>query len=209
MWSAIQITTASGICAVLDLVLTSPEHYHGFIPQERFRLGQLDNETDDGRYRLTVLPFGEHSTVASTVDRSAGLPTGGFIEQADGTAWMALYCQNMFEMALELALYDPVYEDMALKFLEHFLYIAAAMDRMGEHKENLWDEEDGFFYADSTVFEVFTFPLLQGDPATALTEPNTMVISETAARKYFEEASPYSLLIDRMATEPIANCSTA
>ena len=79
-------------------------------------------------------------------DRSETLPGGAKLEQADGTAWMALYCQNMFEMALELSLYDPVYEDMALKFFEHFLYIASAMDRMGEHKENLWDEEDGFFY---------------------------------------------------------------
>ncbi len=78
-------------------------------------------------------------------DRSRELPTGGRLEQADGTAWMALYCQNMFEMALELADHDPVYEEMALKFFEHFLYIAAAMDRKGDSGD-LWDEADGFFY---------------------------------------------------------------
>jgi hypothetical protein len=79
-------------------------------------------------------------------DRSAPLPTGGFLEQADGTAWMAMFCQNMLEIALELALHDPIYEEMALKFLEHFLWIASAMDRVGEHQDEMWDEEDGFFY---------------------------------------------------------------
>jgi hypothetical protein len=79
-------------------------------------------------------------------DRSAQLPTGGTMEQADGTAWMALFCQNMLEMSLELALHDPAYEEMASKFLEHFLWIASAMDRIGENQDELWDEEDGFFY---------------------------------------------------------------
>jgi len=79
-------------------------------------------------------------------DRSSRLPTGGYLEQADGTAWMALFSQNMLELALELSLYDPAYEAMATKFLEHFLWIAAAMDRVGEHEDELWDEEDGFFY---------------------------------------------------------------
>jgi hypothetical protein len=79
-------------------------------------------------------------------DRSSPLPTGGHLEQADGTAWMAFYAQNMLELALELALHDPVYEDMALKFIEHFFWIAGAMDRMGETADELWDEEDGFFY---------------------------------------------------------------
>jgi hypothetical protein len=79
-------------------------------------------------------------------DRSAKLPTGGFLEQADGTAWMALYCQNMLEIALELSLHDSAYEDLAGKFLEHFFWIAAAMDRVGDNQDELWDEEDGFFY---------------------------------------------------------------
>ena len=79
-------------------------------------------------------------------DRSSPLPTGGYLEQADGTAWMALFSQNMLQMAIELAAYDPVYEDAALKYAEHFLWIAAAMDRIGVNQDEMWDEEDGFFY---------------------------------------------------------------
>jgi hypothetical protein len=78
-------------------------------------------------------------------DRSAPLPTGGYLEQADGTAWMALYCQNMMEIATELALSDPDYADMALKFVEHYLWIASSMTHMGGDT-GMWDEEDGFFY---------------------------------------------------------------
>jgi hypothetical protein len=77
-------------------------------------------------------------------DRSAPLPTGGYLEQADGTAWMSMYCQNMGEIAIELAVHDPFYEDMVSKFMEHFLWIAAAMNRKGP--EGLWDEADGFYY---------------------------------------------------------------
>jgi hypothetical protein len=79
-------------------------------------------------------------------DRSAPLPTGGQLEQADGTAWMALFCQNMLEIALELAIYDATYEDLALKFVQHFLWIAATMALVGEDQDEMWDEEDGFFY---------------------------------------------------------------
>ena len=79
-------------------------------------------------------------------DRSAPLPTGGHLEQADGTAWMALFSQNMLEMAFELSAYDKHYEAMAVKFLDHFLFIAAAMDRVGDNQDELWDEQDGFFY---------------------------------------------------------------
>jgi hypothetical protein len=78
-------------------------------------------------------------------DRSAPLPTGGYLDQADGTAWMALFSQNMLEIAAELAMIDPSYQDMAIKFSEHFLWIASAMSRMGG-EEGMWDEEDGFFY---------------------------------------------------------------
>ena len=77
-------------------------------------------------------------------DRSAPLPTGGHLEQADGTAWMALFSQNMTELAVELAAHDPIYEDMVLKFAEQFYYIAAAMNRPGQ--DGMWDEEDGFYY---------------------------------------------------------------
>jgi hypothetical protein len=79
-------------------------------------------------------------------DRSAALPTGGSLEQADGTAWMCFFCQNMLEIALELSQYDPGYQAIATKFLEHFLWIAAAMDKVGVHQDDMWDEEDGFFY---------------------------------------------------------------
>jgi len=77
-------------------------------------------------------------------DRSAPLPTGGYLEQADGTAWMALFTQNMAEIAMELASYDPAYEDLASKFVDHFFYIAAAMNQPGDN--GMWDEEDGFYY---------------------------------------------------------------
>jgi hypothetical protein len=77
-------------------------------------------------------------------DRSAPLPTGGYLEQADGTAWMAMFSQNMLEVASELAMEDSGYVEMTLKFLEHFLWIASAMMQVGD--EGMWDEEDGFFY---------------------------------------------------------------
>jgi hypothetical protein len=79
-------------------------------------------------------------------DRSAQLPTGGSLEQADGTAWMAFYSQCMTEIALILCDYDPMYEEVAFKFAQHFMWIAYAMDRVGEHHDEMWDEEDGFFY---------------------------------------------------------------
>ncbi len=79
-------------------------------------------------------------------DRSASLPTGGHLDQADGTAWMVFFSQRMFQIAIELALHDRLYEDFAIKFFEHTMWIAGAMDRIGEHHDELWDEEDGFFY---------------------------------------------------------------
>ena len=77
-------------------------------------------------------------------DRSAPLPTGGNLEQADGTAWVSLFCQNMLEISVELAAHDPYFEDMAAKFADHFLLIAHAMNQMGDG--GMWDEEDGFYY---------------------------------------------------------------
>ena len=85
-------------------------------------------------------------------DRSAPLPTGGTLQQADGTAWMCFFCQNMLEIALELAKHDPGYQDIATKFAEHFFWIATAMSRVGTQEDDLWDEEDGFFY------DVLRFP---------------------------------------------------
>lgn len=80
----------------------------------------------------------------SVFDRSAPLPTGGHLEQADGTAWMSLFSQNMLELAIALAAHDRTYEDMVFKFAEHFYYIAMAMNKTGQ--DGMWDEEDGFYY---------------------------------------------------------------
>ena len=79
-------------------------------------------------------------------DRSSAIPDGGLLEQADGTAWMALYCLNMLEMALELSKEEPEYEEIGYKFYEHFIQIASAMDRMGANQDELYDEDDGFYY---------------------------------------------------------------
>jgi hypothetical protein len=79
-------------------------------------------------------------------DRSAPLPTGGQMDQADGTGWMALFAQTMLLIAVELAAHDPVYEQLAIKFFEHVIWIGAALGRMGDRQDDLWDEEDGFFY---------------------------------------------------------------
>jgi hypothetical protein len=79
-------------------------------------------------------------------DRSAPLPTGGYIEQSDGTSWMAMYTLNLLAIAMELAKEDPAYEDVASKFWEHFLFIAHAMSHRGHNSMGLWNEEDGFFY---------------------------------------------------------------
>ena len=83
-------------------------------------------------------------------DRSAPLPTGGYLEQADGTAWMSLFCQNMLELSVELASQDPSYKEFVLKFVEHFLWIARAVNTVGP--DGMWDEEDGFYY------DVLRFP---------------------------------------------------
>ena len=79
-------------------------------------------------------------------DRSADLPTGGHLEQADGTGWMAMYSLNMLRIACEIAIKNPVYQDMASKFFEHYLHIAGAMQAIGGDKLNLWDEDDQFYY---------------------------------------------------------------
>jgi hypothetical protein len=79
-------------------------------------------------------------------DRSSDLPGGGVLEQADGTAWMAMYSLNMLEIALELSQYNDAYEDVATKFFEHFVYIADSLNRIGEDWTGAWDEEHGFFF---------------------------------------------------------------
>jgi hypothetical protein len=79
-------------------------------------------------------------------DRSAPLPTGGCIQQADGTGWMAMYSLNLLAIAMELAKEDPSYEDVASKFWEHFLHIADAINNLGDGGAGMWNEQDGFFY---------------------------------------------------------------
>jgi len=79
-------------------------------------------------------------------DRSSQLPTGGHLDQSDGTSWMGFYSLGMLAIALELALHNPVYEDVASKFYEHFLYIATAMNKSGSRMVGLWDEDDRFYY---------------------------------------------------------------
>ena len=77
-------------------------------------------------------------------DRSKPLPTGGYLEQADGTAWMTFFSQNMLELAMEISAHDPAYDELAAKFMDHFLWISRALSNIGH--DGLWDEEDGFFY---------------------------------------------------------------
>ncbi len=92
-------------------------------------------------------------------DRSAPLPTGGYLEQADGTSWMAMFCLNLLAIALELARNDPAYEDVATKFFEHFLYISHAINNIGPKQQSLWDEGDGFFYDALHLPDGSNFPL--------------------------------------------------
>lgn len=92
-------------------------------------------------------------------DRSAPLPTGGTIQQSDGTSWMGMFCIYMLTIALELAMNDRAYEDIATKFFEHFLYIAAAMNNLGGGGIQLWDEQDEFFYDVLDVPPNLQFPL--------------------------------------------------
>jgi hypothetical protein len=114
-------------------------------------------------------------------DRSRPLPTGGHINQADGTSWMAMFSLNLMRIALELALHNPVYEDIASKFFEHFLAIAEAMTQMGEEHDGLWDEEDDFFYdkllpaeGDAIVLKVRSMVGLAPLFAVETLEPETL-----------------------------------
>ena len=88
----------------------------------------------------------------TVIDRSEPLPAGAVLEQSDATGWMGMFCLNLMRMALELAKENRVYESLATKFFEHYIYVGAAMKRMGGRKYQLWDEEDGFFY------DVLRFP---------------------------------------------------
>jgi len=79
-------------------------------------------------------------------DRSNGIPGGGVLEQVDGTSWMALYCLNMLEIALEISMDDDTFEDMCLKYFGHFVFIAEALNKISADSSSSWDEQEGFFY---------------------------------------------------------------
>jgi hypothetical protein len=111
-------------------------------------------------------------------DRSSALPTGGYLDQADGTAWMVFFSQQMLRIAVELALHEPLYEEFVEKFFHHTLSIAGAMDRVGEQQDEMWDEEDGFFY------DVLRFP---DGTATRLKVRSIVGLLPLAAVAIFEE----------------------
>ena len=115
----------------------------------------------------------------SVFDRSSPLPTGGSLEQADGTAWMVFFSQQMLRIAVELAIHDSHYEEFVTKFFQHSMWIAGAMDRLGEQQDEMWDEEDGFFY------DVLRFP----DGTAKRLKVRSMVgLLPLAAVALFEEA---------------------
>ena len=114
-------------------------------------------------------------------DRSAPLPTGGHLDQADGTAWMAFYCICMLEIAVILTEYDSMYEEIAFRFLEHFVWITYAMDRIGVNHDEMWDTEDGFFYdllhfpnGDATRLKIRSMVGLLPLCAASVFEPGTL-----------------------------------
>ena len=111
-------------------------------------------------------------------DRSSPLPTGGYLDQADGTAWMVFFSQQMLRIAAELALHEPLYEEFVEKFFHHTLAIAGAMDRVGERHDEMWDDEDGFFY------DVLRFP---DGSATRLKVRSIVGLLPLAAVAVFED----------------------
>jgi len=138
-------------------------------------------------------------------DRSAPLPTGGSLQQADGTAWMCFFSQNMLELALELSKHDSSYEGIAAKFVEHFLWIAASMDRVGLHEDELWDEEDGFFYdvlrfPDGSGRRIKTRSMVGLLPlcATAVISPDVMTRCPKFARRLEEFLDRHKFILSNV-----------
>ncbi len=130
-------------------------------------------------------------------DRSAELPTGGYLEQSDGTAWMALYAQNMIQLSLELAKHDKSYQAKVIKYLDNFLAIAAAMDKIGHNHDDMWDENDGFFYdvlrfPDGSATRLKVRSLVGLLPLCAAT-----VIEAKTLAQLPEVAAHYQSLVDR------------
>ncbi|WP_113698879.1 MGH1-like glycoside hydrolase domain-containing protein [Nonomuraea lactucae] len=122
-------------------------------------------------------------------DRGAPLPTGGSLDRADGTAWMAFYAQTMLQLTVQLSQRDPIYEDLAVKFAGHFLWISASIDRVGDVKDEMWDETDGFFY------DVLRFP---DGKATRLTVRSIVGLLPLCASTVFEPRTGESRLIRKI-----------
>jgi len=132
-------------------------------------------------------------------DRNAQLPNGQYLEQADGTSWMAMSSLNMVRIAAELTTYDVAYADIASKFFEHFIYISGAIDNLGNNNEGLWDEEDGFFYdqlrsSDNTVQKMKVRSLVGLIPlfATEVLDDGDIINSPifSSRMKWFEKNRP-------------------
>jgi len=140
-------------------------------------------------------------------DRSAPLPTGGHILQSDGTAWMAMYCLNMLQIAVELGQHDDVYEDMATKFFEHFLYIARAMNGRALAGGGLWDDADNFYYDHLCMPDGSTLPMRVRSMVGLIPLFAVAVVDGAALRKlpgflermrYFhDERSDLAMLVSR------------
>jgi len=118
-------------------------------------------------------------------DRSSAIPGGGHLEQADGTSWMAMYCLNMLDMALEITRYDKAFEPMGTKFFEHFALIAESLNRIGKDWTGAWDEEEGFFY------DVLALPNGEYKPLKVRSLVGlTTLFASLSIDKYLMDASP-------------------
>jgi hypothetical protein len=140
----------------------------------------VNRKDPDGRNVFAGGFLGLHNI--GVFDRSAPLPTGGHLDQADGTAWMAFYCLCLLKIALILTEYDSVYEEISLRFLEHWAWITYAMDRIGVNRDEMWDAEDGFFYdllhfpnSDPMRLKIRSMVGLLPLCAATVFEPGTMV----------------------------------
>jgi hypothetical protein len=165
----------------------------------------LNREDPQGRYVFAGGFLGLDNI--GVFDRNAALPTSGHLDQADGTAWMALYSQNMLEIAMILLEHNPLYEDVAFRLLEHFLWIASAMDGAGSGHVGLWDREDGFFYdvlrlpdGESMHLKVRSMVGLLPLCASTVLEPGSLLVRHPRLREMIEVfRERYPLLLSRIA----------
>ncbi len=129
-------------------------------------------------------------------DRSSGLPSGGRLEQADGTSWMATYCLNLLAISLELAREDPVYEDVATKFFEHFVYIGAAVNRVGDREGGLWHDEEGFYFDALKLPDGRCFPIRANTVAGLIPLLAIAVSERDSLRKYRDFAQRFRWFLE-------------